>query len=365
MQSILDDATAHQRSGYDFLSHRPWLPFPGEIGATVTSRPLDRGLVRRAITAYQTAASAPRRDTSMWQVFFDERHSAAHAALMAGDAEAVAAFWQNPSANFVFWGFEDIHPIYTEHRQTMEGRLVAAHRVYDNLIRLAEAVGADRMEYPEAPTSPSRHSANDIIAVLDGAFGYRIDFPNPYANEFGLETSRGVIGYRTVQALYQAYRTTDLAKGGAGRILEIGPGLGRAAYYCNLAGVSDYTLIDIPFSGVSQALFLGTVLSPDAIQLTGENHPAPIKIKAPDAFLSDATLYDVIVNFDSLTEMDEATQRAYMAKIRECAGTFLSVNHEYNAVTVLSLLREFFPGKKVSRDPYWMRRGYVQEIVRR
>jgi hypothetical protein len=38
------------------------------------------------------------------------------------------------------------------------------------------------------------------------------------------------------------------------------------------------------------------------------------------------------------------------------------VNHEANRVTVGGLLKEF-PEAAVERFPYWMRDGYVEEII--
>src|SRR5207237_2562341 len=127
----------------------------------------------------------------------------------------------------------------------------------------------------------------------------------PFKDERGIESSRGVISYRAVEALYQAWRVAELleADNGSGRVVEIGAGLGRNAYYARTFGIHDYTLVDLPLTGISQAYFLGRTLGPHAILLHGENAPdarSRIKILPPHAFLNDDDRYDLALNVDSL-----------------------------------------------------------------
>lgn len=352
-------------AGFEFLSHRRWRALGGARAETSLGASLPLSLVRRVAAAYQVANSKDHNGASMWTDYFNSKHQDSHAALMAGNIEVVAHTWANPANNYSFWGFDELHPDYTGQRRGSEiGQEIAAQRVYDNLLQFAMATGAVRLEYPEAPTIAPFDHLEDILNRLDVVMGFRIDFPNPYPFEYGLQTSRGVASYRAIQALFQAYQTKKLVYGVENaRVLEIGPGLGRAAYYSYKAGIKSYTLIDLPFSNVSQAFFLGTTIGEDSVQLKGEQSGGSLKISTPDDFLNYDSRFDLVVNFDSLTEMDNATQRTYIEKIRSCADTFLSVNHEFNPFTVRSLIQEFFPNSSNTRDPYWMRRGYVQEIV--
>jgi hypothetical protein len=57
--------------------------------------------------------------------------------------------------------------------------------------------------------------------------------------------------------------------------------------------------------------------------------------------------------------MDRTIAEQYMAAIRSRTSTFLSINHESNAFTV----RELLGGIRALRYPYWLRRGYVEEIA--
>ncbi len=236
-------------------------------------------------------------------------------------------------------------------------------RVYDDLLRLGEAVGTQRLEYPEGPETPPAPDPEIILRELDTALGFTIRFPNPYPNEVGLKTSRGVASYRAIQALYQAYRVAELVRDRPNaRVLEIGGGLGRTAFYTHQFGLRDYTLIDLPMTNVAQAYYLGRVLGPDAISLFGEDRPG-IRIHPPAVFLDAADRYDLVINVDALPELATDTATAYCQAIKARVDIFLSINHEYNATTVREICARL--GMRAdSRMPYWLRRGYVDEVFR-
>ena len=100
----------------------------------------------------------------------------------------------------------------------------------------------------------------------------------------------------------------------APRIVEIGAGLGRTAYFAWQLGLRDLTIIDIAMSGVAQAYFLGRVLGADAVRLYGEEPGSGscIRILPPSAFLEAGDHYDLLLNIDSWTEMPKETARQYL-----------------------------------------------------
>ncbi len=70
-----------------------------------------------------------------------------------------------------------------------------------------------------------------------------------------------------------------------------------------------------------------------------------------------------MVKVDSLTELAPEVARADCNAIKSRTGMFLSINHEANPFTVRQIAAEAdFP--RASRAPYWMRRGYVEELFR-
>jgi len=202
-----------------------------------------------------------------------------------------------------------------------------------------------------------------LLQSIDKHIGFKIDFPNPFPGEGGLATERGIAAYRTPHAIYQAWRVRNLAREiPDAKVLEIGAGLGRTAYYARGFGVSYYTIIDLPTTNVAQALFLGTVLGPDAIWVLGdpiETQTGRIRIFPPSWFSDTAEHFDVILNADSMTEMDRGHAAAYVEKISRKPCVFLSINHENNAFAVRDLCD---PRSLVGRFPYWLRKGYTEEL---
>lgn len=224
------------------------------------------------------------------------------------------------------------------------------------------------MEQPEAYTydapPPEPPSIASLIAGLDEAFGFEIDFPNPYGNEVGLPTGRGVASYRAVHALYQTWRMVQIVESKPGRrILEIGAGLARNAYYARRAGIESDVVVDIPMTCAAQAYFLSATLSPAQLQLFSEEAEAPVRIVPPETFFGSDERYDLVLNVDSFPEMGPDVASRYFDEIRKRTSTFLSINHEILPLTIRSLYLNDH-ACNATRMPYWMRRGYIEEVVR-
>ncbi|MET4607051.1 SAM-dependent methyltransferase, partial [Bradyrhizobium sp. JR4.1] len=143
--------------------------------------------------------------------------------------------------------------------------------------------------------------------------------------------------------IYQAWRVISLAH--RPRVLEIGAGLGRTAFY--LFGVAEYVAIDIPLSNVAQAHFLSRTIGEDVVRILHQ-------------LVGD---FDVALNVDALTEMARPTATEYLRFVEARYRIFLSINHEANLFTG----RDLYADNKsvtVERHPSWMRRGYVEEVIR-
>jgi hypothetical protein len=320
----------------------------------------DADLIDRIAVAYRRSAQRAAVGDSMWQGFFSEYHADIDAALINGPRAKLEEILRNPASSDLFYGFENLCRFLLR-GQRIEDRKAPAQAL-DALLAFSEAIGIRRHDNPEGYRlrRPAAESADVVLAELDAALGIKLPVPNPYEGEFGLASSRGVVSYRVPQAMYQAWRIKQLTMGiPRPKILEIGGGLGRTALYANKFGIGDYTIVDIPISAVAQGYFLGRTLGQNSIALSGEP-PAAVTLRTPEEFHADDTHYDLIVNVDSLTEMDRGIAEQYIAKIRSRATVFLSINHESNAFTV----RELLGATGATRHPYWLRRGYVEEVAR-
>jgi hypothetical protein len=360
------------KRSFDFRFHRRPASLRARKARTAGSTAQDDRLIDRLIAAYQrSAANAATLGDSMWQAFFNDLHKPIHEALMSGHRDYIASVLRDPGSSDLFFGFDSLSRsllgpggmrVEDMHQHTLS---------LDGLGALAEAVGARRVENPEeylAPRGrrPQQLDADTILAALDGAFGFHVPVPNPFRGEVGVASGRGVVTYRVPQAIYQAWRIRQLTRAVASpRVLEIGAGLGRTAFYARQFGIRDYTIIDIPITALAQGYFLGRVLGEDQVLLDGETGPgdAKVKILPPSALHASAARYDIAVNVDSFTEMDRTTARSYWKHIAEHADVLLSINHEANPFTVRELIVESGRESVASRAPYWMRRGYVEETV--
>jgi hypothetical protein len=330
----------------------------------MTSNPKndDLLLVQRIVKAYQhVASSAENRGKSMWQDMYNQRHVPIHNIFKNGNIDAAAAILRDPSQSDLFYGIDNlslsIQPSIVQYTH--------AHAVIclDGLVRFAEAIGAVGYAQPSEPWK-----AELVIDKIEKALGQPLTFPNPYPNEWGLWTPRGIVSYRVPQALYQAWKIKQLVKDiEKPRVLEIGAGLGRTAYFARLLGVEDYTIVDLPFTALSSGYFLGTSLGQDQVLLSGETvnqQEKLVKIISPDEYFASDRKYDLIVNVDSLTEMDPVIALAYWKKIESNGGIFLSINHENNPFTVQSIIEKSPRVEQYDKKPYWMRKLYFEELAR-
>lgn len=327
----------------------------------------DASLVERIISAYRGAIEQEiGSKKSFWiSGLMAEAKRSIHEALVLGQKDKVSQVLRKPRETALLFGFENFYDQALPRAVDLID-LWEFQAPYDILRRLAEILGTQRMENPESFYHGLRAdipSIDQLLSEVEVAIGIPIELPNYFVGESGLGTSRGVATYRAFQAIYQAYRIAELVKGNKGaRVLEIGGGLGRTAYYAMKFGIRDYTMIDLPMTAVAQSYFLGRSLGEDAIQLYGENRNASMRILPPASFFEASDKYDLILNVDSMTEMAYETASSYWQQIRARSPLFLSINHESNDFTVRDLYLASGT-RQILRTPYSMRRGYVEELV--
>ena len=302
-----------------------------------------------------------------------------HDALSGADEAVASSFLRDPANSTFFWGFDAIarcpdgqtephELVLTRLCRSTDWKELYAYWVCDCLLSLAEALGA-RTAYPEIDVDGTLHShtqtfdADSVLDQIEAELSIKLTFPNPYPSELGIPSRRGIIGFRSVQSLYQAWRISQIASGNPEfKVLEIGAGLGRTAYFAHLLGVRNYTIVDIPMTNAAQGYFLGRSLGPNNVILGKEEGGHGARIISTPQFEGHAEKYDLIVNVDSWTEMPKEVAKSYWEFSRRATNTILSINHEFNAHTVRELYRND-AAAKVARYPYPMRRGYVEETI--
>jgi len=351
-----------------WLLHRDMAPYLDQIKVARTP-PLDtvddHAIVERCARSYRySVADQNDLGDSMWKLFFNAKHQNLHDTFMTGTVDEIGGILRNPEASELFYGFNNLcQGIYD--RSTPDELLEQGGvQFFDWLLCLAEHLGIIRMQPETLPGETIQ--LETLLTRLDDYLGVRISFPNPYPYEAGLLTSRGIMTDRMPMALYQAWKARRLTGGKSNaRVLEIGAGQGLGAYYAYQLGIHDYTIVDIPFTAISSGYFLLRTLGEDRVLLAGESAgPGEQKIKflTPQRFLKESATCDLIINVDSLTEMDMNVAHSYLKKAQDSATYFLSINHEANRHTVREwLLQANVPS--FERVPCYIRKGYVEELV--
>lgn len=329
----------------------------------------DSAIVKRIIKAYQLGIHVQEnRGNSLWASIFNEHHMAIHKVFENGDFAQAKEILCNPESTDLLYGIDNLCNFFLPHFSNPIYLHGLAALSLDGLVRFAEAIGAVRMDNPENSPPSMPWTAAAVLKKIEQKLGQSLSFPNPYPNEYGIQTVRGLVSLRAPQALYQAWRLKQLLKGiESPKVLEIGAGLGRTAYYARMLGIQDYTIVDLPLTLLASGYFLARTLGDDQVVLFGENvadSNQKVKFLTPAAFLSSNDSYDLIINADSLTEMDLNVARDYFKRIESGTEIFVSMNHEGNPFTVKELIDESARVVQVNRSPYWMRQGYTEEIIR-
>jgi hypothetical protein len=295
---------------------------------------------------------------------------------MQNEDGTIRDMFENPLSSDLFYGMDNLS-------KSVELSLAAnpAAQALSNLSEvligdLAHALGLRRwvpesaeqfLSYKQSALAEPPADTEDLLRAIERAVGFKIDFPSPFRGERGLATQRGLASYRAIQAIYQAFRIQqELATVANASVLEIGPGMGRTAYYAVKAGISSYATVDLPMGVVAQACFLGATLGPDRVWMIGDDFQSNGRVRLLPAGGLDSLneKFGVVLNVDSITEMSEGAALHYAQWITSNADVFLSINHESNLVTVPFLARRVFDTVEYRRFPYWMRPAYTEEIFR-
>ncbi len=153
-------------------------------------------------------------------------------------------------------------------------------------------------------------------------------------------------------------------------VLEIGAGFGTLGFFLWSLKAKSYTIIDLPFVSVLSAWFLSKVCGESNVWLEGEPENAGAFAKLFSTSFAGArrTPYQLVVNNDSFPEITNNHQDEYLDLIAETLapdGRFVSVNHESNCGgqrRVFEAIRKHGKLRLLSRAPYMLREGYVEEV---
>ena len=332
----------------------------------------------RIVSAYRRSAALQDQHTStpdLWTGIVGGYLTGLIDELIAGETRTLAKMFSSFGADYTWFGGITTGVDGFNHWDRDE-RMIA-YTYFDQLVSLGEALSVLPAENPEQGENGNwgkniQRRPADVVALIEDKLGISIRPPIGIMPVSGIALDGGALHYRHINALYTAVRARDLTEPGDA-ISEYGGGLGLIALYLHRLGRTDYTLYDLPIVNALSAYFLIGALGDDAVCLEGEpqkSNAVKIKIGASCRHERDKA-FALALNQDSFPEIDEAVVRAYLGEIwRTTTKYFLSINHEVehaktsdakhlNVSTLLSTEAGF---QRLYRMPYWLRRGYVEEL---
>jgi putative sugar O-methyltransferase len=247
-------------------------------------------------------------------------------------------------------------------------------RIRDSIISLAEALAVKPVSSTQQTVLAEYMEATNCdlasyIEKIEAALGHSVSAPDvgkPGAAIIG----KHVISPDSIRHAYVMYRIKQLGFNERSSLLEIGGGFGNVARYAYLQGFRDYTIIDLPHVGAIQAAFLFATIGSDNVALFGEDKIAPVKILRADHKDALKIGYDLVLNMDSLPEINLTEATEYIKMARAKAKYFLSINQEAQKMhrgkipqhAVSKIVDNMGGFKRLHRNIYWMEQGYVEEL---
>ncbi len=305
---------------------------------------------------------------SMWRSISNEYH-AKFLNFVKNKKTNLKYALDNPHAFNIFYGFDDNCKVLHDN-SSFSFKYKYSLAIIDKLISFCEYLGILRLDNPEYIKKINHDlDIEKLITKIEKNLNLKLKFNNPFPGEKGIKTHRGILTTREIQAIYQSLKIREIInyyKLKNKNILEFGGGLGRTAYYCYKLGLKNYTLVDLLVPRICQINYLSRLIDEKKIlsqPRTSNFNQKNIKIVSPKFLFANNIKFDLVFNSDSFTEIDFVNQKKYKKYLQKNSKILYSINHEYNRFKV----SDFFNKTKLSnysRNLYWLRRGYVEEIFR-
>ena len=229
----------------------------------------------------------------------------------------------------------------------------AEFTVYDKLITLLESCNMIPTFSPEDYLKDQNFlkyftvDPDKYLSILEESCNADLCAPKYQGGLFGLKTEKhGLYCDRDIMCLGVAIRVLEAySKNRNISICDIGGGVGHLEYYLSKLGFTNITMVDLPTVSTTAKYFLETNL-PEKVN--------DINLISPSEFTGE---YDLVINFDGLVTYGKDAAKEYTDKISKNAKHFISVNKEVEEFRMCDILNM----TRVSRNPFWHRRGYVEE----
>jgi hypothetical protein len=345
-----------------------------------TPDPRDQQIYSAVRAAYQRQLNETAQVVlpDVWAGFIDV-HRKYLDGLFASSDEAALESLRNLFITPLTHGFQQGSSSFSSLTDPATGALTQEHILkehVDKLVALAEALGVINVENPEQGELGTHvHGDPDrLLDLIENEIGHRIEAPKFSGGLYGLKTRRGLFTNRDFVGIYVAHRLSQIVSDKSAPLCEIGAGAGYVAYYGAQFGFRNFTLIDLPSTNFAQGFFLSRNIQDLKIYLYEglerfvesdgiKVYPPQLYQKAPRKF------FEIILNVDSLPEIDQGVASDYLQIAKRIGKMFLSINQESMAVhlgrpqlRVNKLFKNVGGFTRLGRYPFWLRKGFVEEL---
>jgi hypothetical protein len=328
----------------------------------------------RVVAAYQRASSKARaQDSGMWT--HAERNNADFLrSLKDGDVQDVRRRLARLFRSSLINGLGRFHESMPEQIRAQPIGNRVQLQFTDVLVSLAEGASAGRVTSVEQDAEGHARSLDvchdSLLHEIEIRTGLNLAFPE-VCGAFGCLIAGKRVAIDSIVHSYTVHRLGQLGVEKTCRVAEIGGGYGCLSGLFGRRGIAEYSIYDLPWVNALQGYFLIMAFPETSIRLYGESTGKIAVLPFNEFFSLPSKCVDVVINTDSLPEIGPECARAYVRKIEQVAGRFFfSINQEAKApvesfgpqLCVTELVREVSNMTCRSRQRYWMRPGYVEEV---
>ncbi|MSR73735.1 MAG: putative sugar O-methyltransferase [Candidatus Pacebacteria bacterium] len=344
----------------------------------------DIALAERIIKAFHKASLDEKQhfnrkiadsEIDAWDDNKMKYHKDLYLILTSNDTQKTAEYLCNMHLQSATYGISGSATEYGEMISSGRLRDQKGALTKDALVSFAEALGILPYEaiVPYVIKNNIYVDADTLINKIEKEIGIKIAPPEIDGGLYKLKLKMGSFDPRDFYSLYAAWRINHIL-GKNTPICEIGAGIGKVALYASRFGFLNYSIFDLPLINAIQAWYLIKSLPGGRITLYGEknNTEDSIKILPYWEFMRTNNRYALVLNQDSFPEISKEIVEGYLNKIEECTTYFLSINQEHEAplfdgaekrnLIVPDMTKKYRKLKKIYRFPFWLRKGYVEEL---